>query len=101
MLQTLRIEQLSTDALILLTLLAIVAGAVIGYLTDVVMKDRGFGPFGNGLLAILGAAVGLHVRLTIFGTLKPGDIALTCIFATATATLMLLIFGVIKSFARR
>lgn len=96
MFELLGLQEYAGDSIILLLLGVVVIGAAIGYITDIVMGDRGFGPLGNGLLTILGAAVGLYVRHSFFGTMQPGDAALTAVFAAASATLLLLLLGVVK-----
>ncbi len=96
MLQFLKLDQYSNDTLIFLFFVTAIMGAVIGYVTDFVMKERGFGAIGNGALAVLGIAVGIYIRNAYFDTMSPGDLALTGVFAAATATLLLLVLGVAK-----
>lgn len=96
MIAYLGLGEYSGSLLLLLALGVCIAGMVTGYITDAVMGDRGFGPFGNGMLTVLGAAVGLYVRHTFFGRMSPGDVATTAIFAAAAATLLLLVLGVAK-----
>lgn len=96
MFQILRIDQYSSETLIFIALAILIGGFVIGFITDAVMGERGFGPVGNGMLAMLGAVVGIYIRNTYFGRMDPGDIVVTGVFAAAAATLLLLIFGVAK-----
>ncbi len=96
MLQVLRLEQYSSEVLLFILLAVLIGGFVIGFVTDTVMGDRGFGPVGNGMLAMLGAVVGIYIRNTFFGRMDPGDLLVTGIFAAATATLLLLLLGVAK-----
>ena len=49
MLQLLGLDQYSPDILAMIVLGVAIAGLVIGYITDLVMSDRGFGPYGNRL----------------------------------------------------
>jgi uncharacterized membrane protein YeaQ/YmgE (transglycosylase-associated protein family) len=96
MLQLLRLDHYSSEILLFLLLAVLIGGFVVGFVTDSVMGDRGFGPFGNGTLAVLGAVVGIYIRNTFFGRMDPGDLLVTGIFASATATLLLLLLGVAK-----
>ncbi|MBM3607145.1 MAG: hypothetical protein FJX29_01625 [Alphaproteobacteria bacterium] len=96
MLYYLRLDQYSNDTLLFILFAVVLAGVAIGYMTDIVMKDRGFGAFGNGSLAVLGMGTGIYIRNAFFGAMNPGDLALTGIFAAAMATLLLLVLGVAK-----
>ncbi|MGE3646262.1 MAG: hypothetical protein AB7F96_20645, partial [Beijerinckiaceae bacterium] len=93
MLKALQLENYNSDVLLLLLCGIAIAAAVIGFVTDSVMGDRGFGPVGNGLLVLLGAIVGVYVRNAYFGLMQPGDLAITGIFAAASATLLLMLLG--------
>jgi hypothetical protein len=75
----------------------VIGGAAIGYITDIVMGDRGFGPFGNGVLAVLGAGLGVYAQVLYSGELTAGGLMITASAAAAAATAILLILGVIKS----
>lgn len=96
MLQILRLDQYSSEMLLFIFLGILIGGFVVGFITDAVMGDRGFGPIGNGMLTMLGAIVGIYIRNTFFGRMDPGDLIVTGIFAAATATLLLLLLGVAK-----
>jgi len=96
MLEALVIEGLTADFLLLLAFVAIIVGVLMGYLTDAIMGSRGFGPFGNGMLILLGSVIGIYVRYAYFGSLQPGDAALTSLFAAASASLVLLLLGFAK-----
>jgi hypothetical protein len=96
MAEFLKLDQYPADVLWILTFLIIGGGTVVGYITDAVMGNRGFGPIGNGVLVIMGALIGVHVRNAYFGLTSPGDIAITAIFAAAAATLLLMLLGVAK-----
>lgn len=100
MLQYLHLSHYSTETLLLMALVIAGAGFVVGYITDVVMRDRGFGPVGNGLLAVLGAFTGIFIRNAYFGRMDPGDLFTTGFFAVVAATLLLLILGVAKHFVQ-
>jgi Na+/melibiose symporter-like transporter len=100
MLQALNLSQYSSETLLFIFLAVGIGGFAVGYVTDVVMGDRGFGPFGNGFLAVFGAIIGIYIRNTFFGKMDPGDLFVTGIFAGAMATLMLLLVGVAKRFVQ-
>ena len=100
MLELLRLDQYDSDVLTLMMFFVISGGAVVGYITDAVMADRGFGPVGNALLIILGCLLGIYVRNAHFGLMKPGDIITTAIFAAASATLLLMLLGIAKFWVR-
>ena len=96
MLQLFAFGQYSSEMLLFMFLGVLIGGFVIGFVTDAVMGERGFGPIGNGMLAVMGAIVGIHIRNTFFGRMDPGDVLITGVFAAATATLLLLLLGVAK-----
>jgi len=96
MLQILGLDQYSPDILAITALGVAIAGLGIGLVTDSVMSDRGFGPYGNGFLAILGAVTGIYTRYSFFGWMRGQEVLIIGSFAAATATLMLLLLGVAK-----
>jgi len=96
MLQLFGLDEYSPDMLAVIALAVAIAGFVIGYITDSVMSDRGFGPYGNGFLAILGGFTGIYTRHAFFGWLRGQEVLIIGSFAVATATLMLLLLGVAK-----
>ncbi len=96
MLEALRLDHYPRDILLYVLLAVIICGFIVGYVTDIVMGDRGFGPFGNGTLAVFGAAVGIYIRNNFFGRMDPGDILITGVFASSSATLLLLLLGLAK-----
>ena len=76
---------------------AIASGAyIIGYVTDLVLTTRGFGPFANGCLAIVGCMAGIYARNTYLSHAYGNDLMLTGIVGATSATAMLLTLGVIK-----
>ena len=98
MLEILQLDTYSNDTLTLMMVFVLIGGLAIGFICDRVMGDRGFGPAGNALLVIFGAFVGIYIRNAYFGNMDPGDMAMTGIFAAASATLMLMLLGVAKHF---
>ena len=98
--ELLNMEGYSSDYFLLFLFIIILCSVMIGYVTDIVMGDRGFGPLGNGLLITLALIVGSYVRNAFFGTMLPGDFAFTTLFTAATATIILMAFGIFKGFVR-
>ena len=100
MLQTLGLQYYSATELIAFLLIFGIGGAVVGFITDIVMGDRGFGPFGNGMLAMFGAFVGVHYRLALLGPIASREVVLVGISAAASATAILLMLGIVKRYVR-
>ena len=86
----------SASELVALCMVLGIGGAVLGYITDAVMGDRGFGPTGNGCLAIVGGVVGIHYRNFILGPVASQEAILIAVTAGASATAALLILGLVK-----
>lgn len=100
MLETLHLQNLSTDMLLLTIVAAGAIGILVGYIVDSVMGRRGFGPIGNGILITFGALVGVYVRNAYFSLMQPSDIAITGLFAGSFATLLLMLLGLAKHWAQ-
>ena len=93
------LDQISTEALALLIFVTAIIGMFIGYITDFVLGNRGFGPGGNAFLAILGCVVGIYTRSTYFGPTSLDETLVTGGLAASSATVMLLMLGIIKHWA--
>ena len=89
-----------TSDLIIMGIIFSISAAVIGYITDVVMGDSGFGPFGNGFLSVLGAVVAIHYRNFMLGPIASQETMMVGMSAAACATAMLLLLGGVKRLAR-
>jgi uncharacterized membrane protein YeaQ/YmgE (transglycosylase-associated protein family) len=88
-----------SDELLLVMGISVVLGAVvIGFVTDMLMADRGFGAFGNGMLAVVGCFIGLYVQNAYFGHANVNQLLLTGVMAAGTATGLLLTLGIVKHF---
>lgn len=96
MLQMLDFGNYSREALMLMAVASMIAIFLIGYITDAVLAERGFGPFGNGGLAVVGALVGIYTRQTYFGHSSGDEILITGGLAACAATAMLLALGIVK-----
>ena len=86
----------SMTELLALVLLLSVGGAVLGYITDAIMGEHGFGPAGNGFLAVFGAVIGIHYRNLVLGPVASEEAVLIAVSAAASATAALLIVGIVK-----
>jgi uncharacterized membrane protein YeaQ/YmgE (transglycosylase-associated protein family) len=95
-LQILGLDNFDSVFLLIVAIAVLIGGAVIGYLTDMIMGERGFGPFGNALLAILGAVLGVYARHTYFYRLYGDEIVITAVMAELFATMLLLCLGIAK-----
>jgi uncharacterized membrane protein YeaQ/YmgE (transglycosylase-associated protein family) len=61
MLVSLGLETVPTEMLYFLAFMAIAASIAFGWTTDLILKDRGFGPLGNALIGIIGAFLGPRI----------------------------------------
>lgn len=95
----LSVDYYDNTELLFMLLTFSICGIVFGTVTDLVMKDRGFGVVGNGLLAMFGAFIGVYTREHFFGRMLTGDLMVTIISAACAATAILLILGVVKHWA--
>ena len=99
MLHVLGLENFDSVFLMAVCIAILVGGAVVGYLTDMIMGERGFGPVGNGALAIMGALLGVYARNTYFYHLRGDEMLITAIAAEVCATVLLLSLGFAKRWA--
>ncbi len=81
---------------LLITFIAVIAG-VFGFFSNYLMKEHGFGVIGNGILIVAGSAVGLYARANYGQYQDITGINLTVFYVVGVSTLMLFIFGVVKS----
>jgi hypothetical protein len=84
------------DALLLPGFFAALACAVAGVIADHVMRERGFGQIGNGILVMMGLVVGLMIAHNELGPMRPAESERVMVIATASSTAVLLICGVLK-----
>jgi uncharacterized membrane protein YeaQ/YmgE (transglycosylase-associated protein family) len=82
--------------LLIVAIAALIGGAVVGYMTDMIMGERGFGPFGNATLAIFGAILGVYFRHAYFYRLYGDEVVITAVMAEVFATALLLCLGLVK-----
>jgi uncharacterized membrane protein YeaQ/YmgE (transglycosylase-associated protein family) len=91
------LEKQSSGELSLLFLMVVVSCLLMGFVADLIMKDLGLGPAPNGLLASIGACVGIFLRYRLFAPFRADDAVLTVGFAIGCALLLLLALAVAKS----
>jgi len=87
----------SRDALLTIGFFATVGAVVAGFLADRVMRERGFGPIGNGILILMGVGVGLIISRMELGPLRSSESDRVVIMAAAASTTVLLLCGAVKS----
>jgi uncharacterized membrane protein YeaQ/YmgE (transglycosylase-associated protein family) len=95
-LQILGLDNFDSVFLLVVAIAVLIGGATIGYITDMIMGERGFGPFGNALLAIFGAVLGVYARHAYFYRLYGDEIVITAAMAELFATALLLCLGLAK-----
>ncbi|MBV1704831.1 MAG: hypothetical protein KGI57_04115 [Hyphomicrobiales bacterium] len=91
------LDNFTESDLILAAVCVVLSGWIMGFVTNAVMGDRGFGVFGNAFLTMLGAFLGLYARLAMFGGGGRTDYIVSGASAASTATVLLLILGALKN----
>lgn len=89
-------DNLSQDVLLFGLFFVIAGSYAVGYVTDVVMGDHGFGPFGNSFLIALGGLTGFYAERQLMRNSHGDELMWATAFAAAGATVMLLTLGVVK-----
>ncbi|HWG03840.1 MAG TPA: hypothetical protein VG271_02385 [Beijerinckiaceae bacterium] len=97
MLQLLDPGNYSVSMLAVIGFGVICGGSVAGYVTDMIMGERGFGFFGNAFLTMSGCGSGIYTRHVFFGWWQGEETLIVGTFALSTATLILLLFGLVKA----
>lgn len=87
----------SREDLLILAFFITVGATVIGWIIDVVMRDRGFGVIGNGLLIFLGALSGALVAQMIGSIPSIPETHRIMLFSASTSALILVFFCTVKS----
>ena len=95
-LELLKLDLYSSEELFGLAVMAGVFGYAIGVVVDSIMARHGFGPFGNGFLAVLGCYVGIFARNAYISHAYGNDLAITGAMSASCATLMLMLFCMAK-----
>ncbi len=76
---------------------AILGAVVAGTIADRVMRDRGFGIVGNGILIVMGVCLGLWFADLRVGPADWSSANRLLLLCVAAATAVLLVCGVVKS----
>jgi hypothetical protein len=87
------LQNLSMSEQAFLVLVLILAFFIAGYVVDGLMERRGFGPYGDGAVALAGLFMGLLVRGTYFPGISPYDPVLT--YAVTFVTMLALLFTLV------
>ncbi|WP_158816378.1 hypothetical protein [Methylocapsa sp. S129] len=80
-----------------LILIVIIAVLATGFVLDVIARGSGFGPFLNGVLALIGVCAGIYLRYRLFAPFRADDLVLTIGFAIGTAFVLFFALGFAKS----
>ena len=91
------LNDLSAGEMAFLVLMVFVCCMAAGFALHVIMKNLGFGPFLNGVLALVGVFAGLYLRYRWFANFRAEDASTTIAFAMGCAVLMLVALGFLKS----
>ncbi len=91
------LEKLSSGELSFIFLMVVVGCLTTGFVLDVIMKDLGLGPAPNGVVALIGAGMGVYLRYRLFAPYRADDAVMTVGFAMACAFLLLIALAVAKS----
>jgi uncharacterized membrane protein YeaQ/YmgE (transglycosylase-associated protein family) len=91
------LKDLSGFELSFLVLIVIIATLATGFVTHVITQSSGFGPFPNGVLALIGACGGIYLRYRLFAAYRGDDVALTIGMAIAGALVLLFALILAKS----
>jgi uncharacterized membrane protein YeaQ/YmgE (transglycosylase-associated protein family) len=91
------IKELSGFELSFLVLIVIIATLATGFVIDVITQNHGFGPFLNGILALIGVCAGIYLRYHLFMPYRGDDLVLTIGVAIATAFVLLFALVLAKS----
>jgi len=92
------LDSYDRSSLLLLSVFAVMGSYVAGVIVDRVMLKRGFGQFGNAILVLMGAGIGLSISYSQLGPLQPSESDRIVATTTASSVLVLLVCGVLKSF---
>ena len=73
-----------------------VGGTSVGWVIDAVMRDRGFGVVGNGMLVLLGAVIGAIVAQMYAPVMSLSETNRILIYSASTSALVLVICAFLK-----
>jgi uncharacterized membrane protein YeaQ/YmgE (transglycosylase-associated protein family) len=96
MIQLIGLSHLADKELFLLALIATCASFAVGWIMDLIMRQVGFGIFGNTFICILGILAGLFLYNRYYGRLTSPDVAVVLTFVTVTVMTMLVTFSITR-----
>ena len=88
--------QILADVSLVGWLVIAIGATVAGFLLDLIMREHGFGPIGNGLLIVVGVAAGLAANVSLLGLHQAREPTAIVAVATAGAAAILLAFSLLK-----
>ena len=91
----------SGGELLLFAYFVSVAAAFFGYIADCVLRDRGFGPIGNGVVMVLGWLVALMTWSAQVAPIQYLDGVRGLVLMCSAGTIALLLGGLFKRVAFR
>ncbi|MFM9973322.1 MAG: hypothetical protein ACKVON_01955 [Beijerinckiaceae bacterium] len=100
MLQLIGLSHLANKELFLLALIATCASFAVGWIMDLIMRNVGFGNFGNTFICLMGILGGLFLYNRFYGRLASPDIAMVMIFVIGTVMILLVILSITRRFLR-
>ncbi len=87
------LQNLTLSEQVFVVLVLVLCFFIAGYIVDSLMDRRGFGPYGDGMVALLGLFMGLLVRGTYFPTVSPYDPILT--YGVTFTTMLVVLFSLV------
>jgi uncharacterized membrane protein YeaQ/YmgE (transglycosylase-associated protein family) len=91
------VDDLSTGEFAFLLFMLLIASMIAGFVIHALMREAGFGPALNSVLAAVGAYAGIYLRYRLLAASRSDDLALTIGFALGTASLMFLALALIRN----
>ncbi|MGA2045276.1 MAG: hypothetical protein ABSG83_18125 [Roseiarcus sp.] len=91
------VEEMPTLELWLLGLGVIALGLAAGFTVDFIMRDAGFGPAANGVLALGGVVLGIYLRYRLLAANTLYDFWLTSGMALGTACVLLFGLSLVRN----
>ena len=91
------VEEMPTLEIWVVVLGVAAAGLATGFTLDYIMGGAGFGPAANGILGLIGVALGVYLRYAVIGYQPQYDFYLSMGVPFVTSAVLLFILGFIKS----
>jgi uncharacterized membrane protein YeaQ/YmgE (transglycosylase-associated protein family) len=91
------VNELSTGEFSFLLFMLLIGCMIAGFIIHAIVRDAGFGPAPNGVLASLGACAGIYLRYRLLAPYRADDLPLTIGFAIGAAFLLFLALAYVRS----